>query len=171
MRCSQIGWLALFFVVPTLAWAGNKSCVSAEEAARQINKEVCVSAHVYDVVRLPDGTQFLDLCTAETADEDCRFTIVSLWEDHDDVGELLKYRGENVRVRGIVRSMHGHAGLQLSHVRQFYGGREKFRPSPSLLRGFGGSAERPPVHDPNLLPQGRGRNFMNYRVRESRPVK
>ena len=46
-----------------------------------LNKDVCISAHVYDVVQLPNGTSFLDVCTPQTSDDLCRFTIVSLWED------------------------------------------------------------------------------------------
>ena len=33
-----------------------------------VNKDVCVTAHVYDVVQLPDGTRFLDVCTPDTTD-------------------------------------------------------------------------------------------------------
>ena len=74
---------------------------------RLVNKDVCVTAYVYDVVQLPDGKRFLDVCTPQTPDDGCRFTIVSLWEDHGEVGELAKYRDMNVQVRGIVQPMHG----------------------------------------------------------------
>jgi hypothetical protein len=98
-------------ILPALAFAGKqKPCVTADEATTLVNKDVCVTAHVYDVVQLPDGTRFLDVCTPETTDEKCKFTIVSLWEDRDDVGELTKYRNMNVQIRGIVRPMHGRAG-------------------------------------------------------------
>jgi hypothetical protein len=113
----------LIVLVPSLALAGQqKPCVTADEATKLVNKDVCVSAHIYDVVELPDGTRFLDVCTPDTPDEKCRFTIVSLWEDREEVGELRKYRDMNVQVRGIVRPMHGRAGMVLSHARQFYGG-------------------------------------------------
>src|SRR6266567_2494835 len=102
-----------------------------------------------------------------TPDERCRFTIVSFWDDRDEVGELRKYRDMNVQVRGIVRPMHGRAGMVLSHARQFYGGPPKFKPNPKLARGFGGEQEHPPIADPNLRSQGRGRVFMNTRDREA----
>jgi hypothetical protein len=136
-----------------------------------VNKDVCVSAHVYDVVELPDGTRFLDVCTPQTPDEKCRFTIVSLWEDHDQVGELRKYRDMNVQIRGIVRPMHGRAGMVLSHARQFYGGPPKFKPNPKLVRGFNAEQSRPPINDPNLRSQGGGRAFMNARDKETLPGK
>ena len=126
-------WLLLLLVaapIPALA-AGQKLCVTADQAAKLVNKDVCLTAFVYDVVQLPDGTRFLDVCTPQTSDDACRFTIVSLWEDHDEVGELGKYRGMNVQVRGIVRPMHGRAGMVLSHVRQFSGGPPKFKPTRS----------------------------------------
>ena len=107
--------------------ASPKPCLSADEAAKLINKDVCISAHVYDVVELPDGMRFLDISrTPQTTDENCRFTIVSLPEDREDVGELRKYRDMDVHIRGIVRPMHGRAGMLLSHVRQFSGGPPKF---------------------------------------------
>jgi hypothetical protein len=132
----------------------KKPCVTADEATRLVNKDVCVTAHIYDVVELPDGTRFLDVCSPETPDEKCRFTILSLWEDREDVGELRKYRDMNVQVRGIVRPMHGRAGMVLSHARQFYGGPPKFKPNPKLARGFNADQSRPPINDPNLRSQG-----------------
>jgi hypothetical protein len=167
----RLGWVVLLAALsPALAFAGKpRPCVTADEAAKLVNKDVCVSAHIYDVVELPDGTRFLDVCTPQTPDEQCRFTIVSLWEDRDEVGELRKYRDMDVQVRGIVRPMHGRAGMVLSHARQFYGGPPKFKPNPRLARGFSAEQSRPPVSDPNLRSQGGGRAFMNTRDRETLP--
>lgn len=162
--------LALAATIPALA-GSPKPCIPADQASKLLNRDVCVSAHVYDVVSLPDGTRYLDICSPQTPDEACRFTIISLWEDHDEVGELRKYRDMDVQVRGIVRPMHGRAGILLSHARQFYGGPPKFRPNPALLRGFSAEQPRPPVSDPNLRPQGAGRAFMNTRDQEARPAK
>lgn len=154
--------------IPAYA-AHPKPCLSAEEASRLLDRDVCISAHVYDVVQLPDGTRFLDICTPDLSDERCRFTIVSFWDDREEVGELRKYRDMDVRVRGIVRPMHGRAGMVLSHARQFYGGPPKFRPNPRMARGFSGEQDRPPIPDPNLRSQGRGRAFMNTKDREALP--
>lgn len=148
-----------------------KPCVKAEEAAKMPNKDVCVSAHVYDVVEQPDGTRYLDVCSPQTPDEACRFTIISLREDRGEVGELRKYRDMNVEVRGLVRPMHGRAGMVLSHVRQFSGGPPKFKPNPKLVRGFDAEQGRPAVNDPNLRSQGGGRAFMNTREQEPIAVK
>ena len=173
MPLRRLRWLVLLaLAAPVPAFAGaQKTCVTAEEASKLVNKDVCVSAYVYDVVQLPDGTRFLDVCSPQTPDEACRFTIVSLWEDRDEVGELSKYRDKNVQVRGIVRPMHGRAGMVLSHARQFSGGPPKFKPNPKLARGFNAEQERPPINDPNLRPQGSGRAFMNTRDQETRPAK
>ena len=148
-----------------------KPCVSADQASKMLKKDICISAHVYDVVQLSDGTRFPDVCTPQTPDAACRFTIISLWEDHDDVGELRKYRDMDVEVRGIVEPMHGRAGMVLSHARQFYGGPPKFKPNPRLAHGFSADQARPPVNDPNLRSQGAGRAFMNTRDQETRPAK
>jgi hypothetical protein len=172
MLLRRLPWLVLLGVLPSaLAFAAQKPCLTAEEASNLVNRDVCISAHVYDVVELPDGTRFLDVCTPDTPDERCRFTIVSLWEDHGDVGELSKYRDMDVHVRGIVRPMHGRAGMVLSHARQFYGGPPKFKPNPRLVHGFSADQGRPAVNDPNLRSQGGHRAFMNTRDQESRPTK
>lgn len=158
--------------VPTAAFAlHTEPCVSAGQAVLLLDKDVCVSAHVYDVVQLQDGTRYLDICSPETPDAQCRFTIVSYWSDHDTVGELERYRNANVQVRGQVQSMHGRAGLVLSHDRQFRGGPPKFRPNPRLLHGFDGDTNRPAVNDPNLRAHGAARSFMNRREQEKLPAK
>jgi hypothetical protein len=145
--------------------------VTADEASKLTNKDVCVTAHVYNVVELTNGTRFLDVCTPETPDAECRFTIVSLPDDRNEVGELRKYRNMDVQIRGIVRPMHGRSGMVLSHARQFRGGPPKFKPNPLLVRGFNGEQSRPPISDPNLRSQGSARSFMNTRNQETRPAK
>jgi hypothetical protein len=173
MPLRRLRWLVLLALAPPLPAfaAAQKPCVTAEEASKLINKDVCVTAYVYDVVQLPDGTRFLDVCSPKTADEACRFTIVSLWEDREEVGDLGKFRDMNVQVRGLVRPMHGRVGMVLSHVRQFSGGPPKFKPNPKLARGFSADESRPPINDPSLRSKGRGRAFMNVRDQETRPAK
>lgn len=149
-------------LVSVPGFAGRqKVCVSTDDATKNLNKDICIQAHVYDVVELPDGTRFLDVCTPETPDDKCRFTIVSLRQDRDTVGDLEKMRDANIEVRGIVATMHGRSGMVLSHARQFYGGPPKFEPNPALARGFTGEQEKPAIKDPNLRPQGSGRAWMN----------
>ena len=163
-----MGRLALFLsLYPLVAFAANpRTCVTTDEAAKVTNKDVCINAHVYDVVELPDGTRFLDVCPPDIPDAKCAFTIVSLREDREDVGELAKFRDADVHIRGMVQSMHGRNGMVLSHVRQFYGGPPKFKPNPKLLRGFSGDQAKPPVADPNLRSHGGHRAFMNSRDQE-----
>lgn len=136
-----------------------------------LNKDVCITAHVYDVVRLPDGTRFLDVCSPETPDTKCRFTIVSLRGDREHVGELRQYKDQNVHVRGIVRPMHGRAGMVLNDARQFDGEPPRFRPNPLLAGGFDAAQARPPVSDPNLRYHRGRRAFMNSRNQEPLPGK
>ena len=173
MQCNLSRLLAVIAVCASaLAFAASpKACVTAEQAAQMLNKDICVSAHIYDVVELPDGTRFLDVCSPQTPDEKCRFTIVSLWEDREEVGELKKFRDMDVQIRGVVQPMRGRAGMVLSHARQFYGGPPKFKPNPLLARGFNGEQDRPPVNDPNLRSQGTHRAFMNNKNQETLPGK
>jgi len=165
--------IALVLVLcPVIGFAGTpKPCLPLASAQNYLNKDICITAHVYEIVQLPDGTRFLDVCPPETLDAQCQFTIVSLRQDRGDVGELEKYRDMNVNIRGLVEPMHGRAGIMLSHARQFYGGPPKFRPNPRLVRGFQGDTERPAVNDPNLRSQGGTRAFMNSRDQEARTAK
>ncbi|SRR6266567_2059700 len=154
------------------ALAGKpRPCLTPDEAASRLHKEVCLAAHIYNVVQLPDGTRYLDVCAPETPDDQCRFTVVSLRDDRGDVGDLGTYRDKDVQIRGTVQPMRGRSGIVLSHARQFSGGLPKFRPNPRLLRGFSGDQDRPPIADPNLRPQGGRRAFMNSRDRETIPRK
>jgi hypothetical protein len=173
MRFSLPRSMAAFALfVPALSFAGQtRPCIPTDQAVKLLNKDVCISAHIYEVVELADGTRFLDVCSPQTPDEQCRFTVISLKEDRGDVGELGKYRDQDVQIRGMVQPMHGRAGMVLSHVRQFYGGPPKFRPNPLLLRGFTAEENRPPVSDPNLRPQGGRRAFMNTKDQETLPGK
>lgn len=166
-------WIAALLLVLSapFANAAQKSCVSADEASKMLNKDVCITAHIYDVVELTNGTRFLDICPPDTPDDLCRFTIVSLAQDRSEVGELSRYKNTNVRIRGIVQPMHGRSAMFLSHERQFSGGLPKFRPNPRLAHGFGADQDRPPVSDPNLRSHGSHRAFMDTRNQESRPAK
>ena len=168
MRIHQsVSCLALVFCATTPAFAAKpKPCVPIDQAVKLLNKDICISAHVYDVVELPDGTRFLDVCSPATPDDQCRFTVVSLPEDRGEVGELKKYRDADVEIRGIVQPMHGRAGMVLSHARQFYGGPPKFKPNPLLARGFSADEDRAPIHDPDLRPQAGRRAFMNTKDQE-----
>ncbi len=171
MPLSRSFWLAVLLLcasAPVFARA-PKECVTADAAMHMLHRDVCIAAHIYDVVQLPDGTRFLDVCAPEVADEKCGFTVVSLWEDREQVGELKQYRDRDVRIRGIVQPLHGRAGIVLSHARQFYGGPPRFRPNPLLARGFNGEQRRPPVSDPNLRAHGGRRAFMNIRNQEPLP--
>ena len=153
---------------PLAAYATHpKPCFSTDQAAKLTNQDVCVQAHVYDVVELADGTRFLDVCAPETPDAACLFTIVSLSEDREQVGELRKFRDADVHLRGLVQAMHGRSGMVLSHARQFYGGPPKFKPNPKLLRGFSSEQSKPAIADPNLRPHGGHRGFMNHREQEA----
>jgi hypothetical protein len=166
-------FLFLGLCSPAAGWAGTKAtaaCVSIAEATRQANRELCVNAHIYSVVELPDGTRFLDVCPLDVSDDDCRFLILSLREDREEVGPLGRYNDADVKIRGVVRPMHGRVGIVLSHIRQFSGGPEKFKPNPKLLRGFNAQSSRMPVRDPNLSPNGRQRSFMNNEEKETLPA-
>lgn len=169
----SLSLLSMLLLAGPLPASGKPAhaCMTADEAARHVNHTVCLAAHIYEIVQLPDGTRFLDVCPPEMPDEECRFALVSRKQDWETVGELSGYRGRDVEVRGLVQAMNGRAGMLLSHLRQFYGGPPRFRPNPALMRGFTAEQEDPPVRDPNLRSQGGHRLFMNTQDREKSPTK
>lgn len=130
--------------------ASTAACIAPGEAAKHVNKNVCVAAHVYDVVELSDGTRFLDVCSPEVTDEKCRFTIVSLKDDRAEVGELGQYKQQEIQVRGILRPVGDRTELLLSREQQFHGGAEKFRANPRLLKGFDVEGHGTAFSDPAL---------------------
>ncbi len=148
----------------------GKTCLTVDRATQAPNKDICLTAHVYSLVELADGTRFLDVCPPDQPDAQCRFTLLSLPADRDEVGDLSTYRDRDITLRGIVRPTSGRMGMVISHIRQFRGGPEKFHPNPKLLKDFNAQSSRPPVRDPNLASGGRHRSFMNTGDQESLPT-
>ena len=146
----------LFLLPPSLVlWgfalhAATRVCHPVTDAARYAGKDVCISAHVYDVAQLADGTRFLDTCSPETSDADCHFTVASLPQDRRDAGDLAALHGRDIQVRGTVHSVNDRSLIYLSDARQLHGGAEKFRPNPALLSGFAAENSKAPVHAPSL---------------------
>jgi hypothetical protein len=116
--------------------AKNTHCIPPDEALRYLNKDVCVTAHVYTVVHAAQDTHFLDVCSPETSDGACHFTIVSFHKDQKDVGDLSSLADKDIQVRGTVRSFEGRAEIVLNRREQLHGGREKFHANPLLLQNF-----------------------------------
>jgi hypothetical protein len=171
MKRSPFSAVVILLLAASASRGAPKPCISIDAAGQKFNKDLCISAHIYDVVQLEDGTRFLDVCSPQTPDDQCRFTVVSPWEDRNTVGDLAGYRDKDVAIRGTVQAMNGRSGMVLSHSRQFSGGPPRFRPNPLLARGFGGDESRPPVSDPNLRSQGGHRAFINSRDKIALPAK
>jgi hypothetical protein len=127
-----------------------RPCVGPDEAIEHPGQDVCINAHVYDVVEAPDGTRYLDVCKPEISDVACRFTVISLAMDRKEVGELEGLREQDIHIRGVVHVMHGQSTIVLSHARQFKDGAEKFRPNPALLAGFSADSSKTAFKDPAM---------------------
>jgi hypothetical protein len=140
----------VMLTAPAALCAKDRPCVTPADALKHINKDVCVAAHVYNVVELSDGTRFLDVCSSDTTDEQCRFSIVSRAEDRPDVGDLTALREQDIHIRGTVRPFAGRSEIVLSNVRQLHGGAEKFRPNPALISGFSADRAKPGFNDKAL---------------------
>jgi len=143
------------------------TCYPPEEASKHLDQELCLSAHIYEIIELPDGSRFLDICSPGTPDSACNFMLLSLAEDRNEVGQLEAFRDRDVHVRGIVRQIKGRSGIFITHVRQFYGGPPKFKANSKLLHGFNADANRPPLQDPNLRPHGGRSVYQNRKDQET----
>ncbi len=145
--------LVFFFgplLVVTACLASPRPCFTPDEALDHAGKEICLTAHVYDVVESPDGARYLDVCPPETPEGGCRFAIVSMPEDRKEVGTLDTLREQDVHLRGVVRALHGESIMLLSNARQLRDGPEKFRPNPQLLNGFSAGSNAMAFKDPAM---------------------
>jgi hypothetical protein len=151
-RTRGIVWLCLVLcgmvVSTSRCFAGSRPCYGSLEAGQHLNQDVCIRAHVYDVIELADGTRFLDVCSPETSDAECRFTIISLRQDRKEVGGLESLRSQDIEIRGTVHSFAERAGIILSEARQLHGGAEKFRPNAALIKGFSAADGKSAFDDP-----------------------
>ena len=148
--------LFLFVALPAFA---AKSCVTPDQTASMLNKNVCVNAHVYNVVQLKSGTRFLDTCSPETPDSACHFTVISLPEDGKEVGALDALKGQDIQINGKVRDFTDHREIILSHSRQLHGGAEKFRANPVLTRKVSAQQHSMAFRDPNARSATRNRGM------------
>lgn len=127
----------LIFASLSPAFSSQKHvCIAPEDALQHINKDICVTAHVYRVVDAADGIHFLDVCSPQTADADCHFFILSFSRDEKSVGYLQSMIGKTIHIRGTVHTIQGRADIVLSNMRQFHGGKEEFHPNQRLLKSF-----------------------------------
>ena len=146
----QMRYSALFLLsalVPA-AYARVPSCSSADDASLHASEDTCLRAHVFDVVTVPGGTRFLDLCSPDTSDSACRVSVVSYPKDAKQVGDLEGMRGKDIAIRGAVQNYNGRYVLVLNDERQLRGGAARFAPDPRLLRGT--SAEGGEDNSPEL---------------------
>jgi hypothetical protein len=137
----------LFFLLATLpalpAAARTPTCAPVDDGGLRTSHDVCVSAHVYDVVTVENGTRFLDLCSPDVSDAECRFSIVSYSADRHSVGDLDQFRGKDVEIRGVVERYGPRFLMVLNDERQFHHGAAQFRPDPRLLSGFSAEDSQP----------------------------
>ncbi|MDI3253242.1 MAG: hypothetical protein QJR10_00435 [Bacillota bacterium] len=146
-------------LISGVTFAGTaRKCYAPEEALHHANQDVCIQAHVYDVVEMADGTRFLDVCRPELPDGSCRFTILSRKRDRKQVGDLEGYRGQDITIRGTVHASESQGVLLLNDARQFHGGKERFEPNPALLHGFSAENGGPAFSDPATRGGGRRRS-------------
>ncbi len=117
-----------------IAHARTPACLPTENVSLRPSEDTCLQAHVFDVVTVPGGTRFLDLCSPDTADDACRVSVVSYAGDRKHVGDLETIRGKDISIRGAMQNYNGRYVLILNDERQLHGGAAHFTPDPRLLR-------------------------------------
>lgn len=132
---------ALLLALPLLA--ESPACLTLEELQMRTSRDVCIAAHVYDVVTIENGTRFLDLCSAETSDNQCRFSVVSYRADRTSVGNLEQLSGKNVEIRGAIQKFGSRYVMILNDDGQLHHRQPRFRPDPRLLAGFSAEDSQP----------------------------
>ena len=139
--------LALLLAPPVLA--SPPTCFPLDDLEMRTARDVCIAAHVYNVVTVENGTHFLDLCRPETADAQCRFSIVSYNADHGSVGNLEQLRGKDVEIRGAIQRYGSRYLMILNDEGQLHHQAPHFRPDPRLLSAFS-AEEGAPADAPEL---------------------
>jgi hypothetical protein len=118
-----------------IAQAGVPACSPAEDSLHA-STDACVTGHVFDIVTVAGGTRFLDLCSPDTPDNACHFSIVSYRKDSRQVGNLESLRGKDISIRGALLSHDQRLVLILSDQRQLHGGAPRFTPDARLVHGL-----------------------------------
>lgn len=143
MRC----FLAYLLVCSASA-AASTPCISPENAQQHYGKNVCMRAHVYDVHEEDSGVRYLDVCSPQVKDEECKFYIVSFKSDEPHVGNLEPLRDTDIQIHGTVREYHGRAEMVLNDQQQLHGGKARFTPNPALSK-FDASTGHVAFKDPS----------------------
>ena len=128
--------LSIFAVLSSsLGWA-KRTCISPADALQHLNQDVCVEAHIYRAVDAGNEIHFLDVCSPQTSDADCRFFIFSFSKDRKSVNFLHSLVGRTIHIRGTVHTIQERGEIELSSERQLHGGKGRFRPNPLLVKSF-----------------------------------
>ena len=133
--------IALLLAPPILA--NEPACLTLDELQLRTARDACIAAHVYNVVTVENGTRFLDLCSPETSDAQCRFTVVSYREDHTSAGNLEQLSGRNIEVRGAIEKFGSRYRMILNDDGQLHHRQPRFRPDPRLMTGFSAEDSQP----------------------------
>jgi hypothetical protein len=136
MRSLLLVAVSIFAMLTSALAATKRACIAPEDALRHINKDICITVHIYRVVDAADGIHFLDVCSPETSDADCHFFILSLSRDEKSIGDIQALVNQTIQIRGTVHTIQGRAEIVFSSEQQLHGGKEKFHPNPQLMKSF-----------------------------------
>lgn len=102
-------------------------CVPVQEAGRHIGQTQCVAGKVLRVKVGAAGVHFLDFCEDQAP---CPFTVVIFSGDLKDVGDVRRFAGRMIEIKGPVKLYDGRAEIILSRISQVTGGAAMIPPLP-----------------------------------------
>jgi len=94
-------------------------CIPIDQAREHVGENKCVTGKVVRVKVGVKGVHYLDFCEDQMA---CPFSVVVFWHDLKDVGDVRRFAGRTIEIKGPVKLYDGHAEIILNRISQITGG-------------------------------------------------
>ncbi len=128
LRGSPLSWAALFLLLlPATLPSYASDCVSISEATKHVGEVKCVEGKVVRVQVGTAGVHYLHFCEDQAA---CPFYVVVFPHDLKDVGDVRRFAGREIQIRGMLKLYDGRPEIILSRISQVTGGAAMIPPLP-----------------------------------------
>jgi hypothetical protein len=122
--------LSVFLAVAACSFCVSSAaadCIPIQDASLHVGQTQCVTGKVLRVKVATSGVHFLDFCEDQVA---CPFTVVIFSYDLKDVGDVRRFAGRTIEIRGPVKLYDGRPEIILSRISQVTGGAAMIPPLP-----------------------------------------
>ncbi len=114
-------------VILLLSTAASATCISIDEATKNIGQTACVTGRVIRVKQIQSGMYFLDFCEDYRT---CPFTVVVFPKDLPSVGDVKLLEGKTIEITGKIEEYRGRAEIILRDKKQLKGEAARLAPVP-----------------------------------------